>query len=136
MNRRSAVIGAIAALTLRPSLASESDHIATMRVFIETVIENGETSQVDRFVTEDVAIPDFDIRGIDAFRSASDAGFANRERQYSDYTFDVMSIAESGDWVHTLIAFTGNDATGNTISDHVFYVARFTDGLISELYLS
>ena len=136
MNRRIAILGAVAAMTVTPSLARESDQIATMRDFIDTVIARGETSDLERFVTDDVTIPDFHVTGIDAFRDASDAGFASRERQYRDATFDVVSIAESGEWVHTLVRFDATATTGSTTTNHVFYVARFADGLIAELYLS
>jgi hypothetical protein len=130
MNRRIAITATLAALVATPAVAQNRTNGDVLRDLIETVIASGDTSTLGEYVTSDVAIADYGVSGIDAFREVSDTGHQGRQTQYDDYSFEIVSIAESDEWAHALVRFTGDGE-----SRSVFYAARFSDGLISELYL-
>lgn len=135
MHRRAALTLALAG-TLAPRLVmANRRHGETLRAFIETVVADGDTSDLPALVTNDVTIPDMDVDGIDAFRAASDAGHISRAERYTEMTFDILSIAEADAWAHTLIQFTGTRNNGRTETQPLFYVARFDGDRIAELYL-
>ena len=136
MNRRAIVFGSLAAIAAPSVSAGPPRHTDQLRVLIDTVILHGDMTGLADLVTTDVAIPDLDIHGIDAFRIVSESGFASRESQFREYRFDVVSIAESGEWAHAFVRVDSTTTAGQSRTDHVFYVARFTGDLISELYLS
>lgn len=135
MNRRAMLAAAVAGLTVQPATGRAPGNGEQLRSLIESVIAKGDTSGLDKLVTEDVTIPGANVTGIDAFRAASDAGHISRTERYTEMTFDILSLAEADEWAHALVRFEGITKGGQTEERYVFYVARVDGGLIAELYL-
>ena len=135
MNRRALVATAIVAAAA-PSTALASGNADTLRRLIDEVVAAGDMSNLESIVSGNVTIAVLGITDIDGFRAASVEGAAARAENYREHAFEVTSIAENEQWAHALVRFTGEQVSGRKETRHVFYVAKFTDGLISELYLS
>ncbi len=135
MNRRSAIAAAAASiipLSVSGDAATLSD---ALRHFIETVIIDGDVSGIHEMVAEMATVPALGVIGIDGFRDASVEGHAARADRYETQKWEIVSIAEQGDFAHALARFEGKPNTGRMEASDVFYVARFVDGLIVELRL-
>lgn len=134
MNRRAMIAATLAAAA--PTAARAGGNAATLRRLIDEVIQDGDMSGLDTIVASNVTIAGFSVTDIDGFRDASIEGAAIRAKKYREHAFEVTSIAENEEWAHALVRFTGEQASGRKEARHVFYVAKFADGLIAELYLS
>ncbi len=135
MNRR-AMIAATLAAAAAPTAARAGGNGDTLRRLVDEVIQAGDMSGLDTIVASNVTIAGFSVTGIDGFRDASIEGAAIRAEKYREHAFAVTSIAENEEWAHALVRFIGEQASGRKETRHVFYVAKFADGLIAELYLS
>jgi hypothetical protein len=134
MNRRTALLGALAS-TLPTSATAQADEPLVLARLIADVIAAGEVSGLPDMVTANVRIPDVAVTGIDAFTAASESGHAARQARYSEYEFAIQAIAEADGWQLAYVRLTGTTTAGVTVDDPGFYAARVVDGLIAELYI-
>lgn len=137
-NRRNAA-GAMAAVimgSVQVSASADEDGKASILTqLIDEVIADGNVDNLPGLVSPDVTIAVLGVTNIDEFRDASIDGFESRSEQYETSSFEIQSIAENEEWCHALLRFEGKKTTGKMEARSVFYVARFQDGLIHQLYL-
>ena len=134
MNRRTALLGAIAS-TLPLSDLAQSDEPLVLERLITEVVAGGDVSVLPDLVAADATIPDYDVSGIDAMIAASEAGHQSRQEQYSDYEFVIQAIAESDDWQLAYVRLIATTTAGEDEDTPGFYAARVVKGLITELYI-
>lgn len=134
MNRRTALLGALAA-SLPVSIRAEDGDGLVLERLITDVIAAGDLSGIPDIVTADVAIPDYAVSGIDAFTAASENGHAARQARYSDYQFAIQAIAEVDGWQVAYVRLSGTTTAGQAEDKPGFYAARIANGLIAELFI-
>ena len=103
-------------------------------MLIEEVIRDGDMSNLETIVTEDVTVPVLGVSDIEAFEQVSIEGNDAREAEFKSIEMSIVSMAENGQWVHALVRAEGELRTGRKQNLSLFYVAEFRDGLIARLY--
>lgn len=136
MNRRTAVIATLAATLATPAFADTTSHSDVLRQLIDEVIADGNFSNLDALVAEDVSIPDLGVSNREQFLDASIQGDSARREAFSEFEMTIESIAENEDYAHALVRLVGTLDNGRKQNLTALYAARFRDGLISHLYLS
>lgn len=135
MNRRTAFIATLAAAIARPADARTSNS-DVLRQLIDEVIADGNLSNLDTLVAENVAIPKLGVSNIEQFGDVSIQGYNARKEAFTELDMSITSIADNGDYAHALVRFEGTLDNGRKQSDDVLYAAEFRDGLIVRFFLS
>lgn len=132
LTRRAAFAASLAAIV--PALPVAAND-AALRILIRDVIDRGDVSQIADIVTPEIAMPDFNIAGIDDFTRASIAAHKQRQRRYSAYTFAIEAVAAVAGWHLAYVRFSGTTTVGGAEDVPVFYAARMDGGRIAELFM-
>jgi predicted SnoaL-like aldol condensation-catalyzing enzyme len=115
---------------------SQQDKDLANNAKVYTAIETGNTAPIDTLIATDAVDHDgpngTPIHGRDSILHM----LANLHNQFKDLKLDIISSAENGDYIFTLVHFTGTPTDssmgGNKIDENGVDVIKVKDGKMSE----